>query len=137
MSRGSRLDRGPPFDDILWLTRKAFDEAQRDREDVTYAVFRTGGKQFRAEPGERLKVPTLAAGAGDAVTFEDVLLLSDGEAVKVGRPTVKGASVKAEVLGHGRGKKVIVFKRKRRKGYRRKQGHRQNYTEIQVDEILG
>jgi large subunit ribosomal protein L21 len=102
-----------------------------------YAVFRTGGKQFRAEPGGRLRVPTLEADEGASVTFDDVLLYSDGEEVKVGRPTVEGATVKAEVLGHGRGKKVIVFKRKRRKGYRRKQGHRQNYTEIQVDEILG
>ncbi len=102
-----------------------------------YVVFRTGGKQFRAQPGERLKVPSLGAEAGETVTFDDVLLLSDGEEVKVGRPTVNGATVRAEVVSHGRGKKVIVFKRKRRKGYRRKQGHRQNYTEIQVDEILG
>jgi large subunit ribosomal protein L21 len=102
-----------------------------------HAVFRTGGKQFRAQPGERLKVPSLVADAGATVTFDDVLLLSDGEDVKVGRPTVDGAAVTAEVLGHGRGKKIIVFKRKRRKGYRRKQGHRQNFTEIQVGEILG
>ncbi|MEX0935746.1 MAG: 50S ribosomal protein L21 [Gemmatimonadota bacterium] len=103
-----------------------------------YAVFRTGGKQFRAEPGERLKIPSLSAEAGETVEFEDVLLLSDeGGEVRVGQPTVDGAAVKAEVVGHGRGKKVIVFKRKRRKGYRKKQGHRQNYTEIQVDEIVG
>ncbi len=102
-----------------------------------YAVFRTGGKQFRAQPGERLKVPSLAVDTGATVTFDDVLLLSDGEDVKVGHPTLDGATVKAEVMAHGRGKKVIVFKRKRRKGYRRKQGHRQNYTEIQVGEIVG
>jgi large subunit ribosomal protein L21 len=102
-----------------------------------HAVFRTGGKQFRAQPGERLKVPSLVADTGATVTFDDVLLLSDGEDVKVGRPTVDGAAVKAEVLRHGRGKKVIIFKRKRRKGYRKKQGHRQNFTEIQVGEILG
>ena len=101
-----------------------------------YAVFRTGGKQFRARSGERLRVPSLAVDTGATVTFDDVLLLSDGEDVKVGHPTVEGATVKAEVVGHGRGKKVIVFKRKRRKGYRRKQGHRQNYTEIRVGEIL-
>jgi len=73
---------------------------------------------------------------GDSITFEDVLLASDGKDVQVGEPTVKGAKVKAEVVKHGRDRKIIVFKRKRRKGYRRKQGHRQGYTEIRVDEIL-
>ncbi len=102
-----------------------------------YAVFKTGGKQFRAEAGSRLQVPTLEAEAGDTVTFDDVLLAGDGEQVFVGRPNVDGAAVKAEVLGHGRDKKVIVFKRKRRKGYRRKQGHRQGFTEIRIDEITG
>jgi large subunit ribosomal protein L21 len=101
-----------------------------------YAVFKTGGKQFRAEPGTRLKVPSLKAEEGDTVTFEEVLLTGDGEKVKVGEPTVKGASVKAEVVGHGRTRKIIVFKRKRRKGYRKKQGHRQGFTEIQVNDIV-
>ena len=101
-----------------------------------YAVFQTGGKQFRAEPGTRLRIPTLTAEPGDTVTFDEVLLAGDGdESVKVVTPTVDGASVKAEVLRHGRGRKVIVFKRKRRKGYRRKQGHRQDFTEIRVDEV--
>ena len=91
-----------------------------------YAVFQTGGKQFRAEPGARLRVPSLDVEEGDTVTFEEVLLAGDGEDdVRVGTPTVEGAAVKAEVIRHGRGRKVIVFKRKRRKGYRRKQGHRQ------------
>jgi large subunit ribosomal protein L21 len=102
-----------------------------------YAVFRTGGKQFRAEPGARLKVPSLGAEAGETVTFDDVLLLADGDDVKVGQPAVDGAAVKAEVLAHGRTRKVMVFKRKRRKGYRRRQGHRQGYTEVQVAEIVG
>lgn len=101
-----------------------------------YAVFRTGGKQFRAEPGKTLRIPTLQVEAGDPITFEDVLLASDGEKVQVGAPTVDGAKVKAEVIRHGRDRKIIVFKRKRRKGYRRKQGHRQGFTEIRVDEIL-
>ena len=101
-----------------------------------YAVFRTGGKQFRAEPGKKLRVPTMDVEAGGSVTFDDVLLASDGKDVQVGAPMVKGAKVKAEVVAHGRDKKIIVFKRKRRKGYRRKQGHRQGYTEIRVDEIL-
>jgi large subunit ribosomal protein L21 len=89
-----------------------------------YAVFQTGGKQFRAEPGV------------ETVTFDQVLLAGgEDEAVSVGAPVVEGAQVTAEVLGHGRDKKVIVFKRKRRKGYRKKQGHRQGYTEIKVSEI--
>jgi len=101
-----------------------------------YAVFQTGGKQFRAEAGSRLRIPTLDAEIGDSVTFDHVLLAGDGEdQVKVGAPTVDGASVKAEVVRHGRGDKVIVFKRKRRKGYRKKQGHRQNFTEIRVEEV--
>jgi large subunit ribosomal protein L21 len=101
-----------------------------------YAVFRTGGKQFRAEPGVCLKVPSLGADAGDTVTFDDVLLVSDGDDVRVGHPALEGAAVKAEVLAHGRAKKVMVFKRKRRKGYRRRQGHRQGYTEVKVAEIV-
>ena len=106
------------------------------RDHTMYAVFQTGGKQFRAEPGTRLRIPTLEAEIGDSVTFDHVLLAGDGaEKVHVGTPTVDGASVKAEVIRHGRGDKVIVFKRKRRKGYRKKQGHRQNFTEIRVEEV--
>jgi len=101
-----------------------------------YAVFKSGGKQFRAEPGARLKVPSLKAEEGETVTFEEVLLTGDGDEVKVGSPVVDGASVKAEVVGHGRTRKIVVFKRKRRKGYRRKQGHRQGFTEIQVNDIV-
>jgi large subunit ribosomal protein L21 len=101
-----------------------------------YAVFRTGGKQFRAEPGTRIRIPSLQAEAGSTISFEDVLLAGDGEGeVKVGVPVVEGARVEAEVLRHGRGEKVIIFKRKRRKGYRKKQGHRQGFTEIRVSEI--
>lgn len=101
-----------------------------------FAVFETGGKQFRAEPGTRLRIPSLDVEPGENVTFEHVLLASDGEDnVQVGTPTVDGASVKAQVIRHGRAKKVIVFKRKRRKGYRRKQGHRQDFTEIRIDEV--
>lgn len=101
-----------------------------------YAVFRTGGKQFRAEPGRTLRVPTLAVEPGETVDFDEVLLASDGEAVSVGTPLVEGASVRAEVVRHGKGKKVVVFKRKRRKGYRRKQGHRARYTEVRIDEVV-
>ena len=103
---------------------------------MTYAVFQTGGKQFRAEPGARLRIPSLEIEPGETVTFDEVLVAGDGEdTVHVGTPRVDGASVKAEVLRHGRADKIIVFKRKRRKGYRRKQGHRQNFTEIRIDEV--
>jgi large subunit ribosomal protein L21 len=101
-----------------------------------YAVFQTGGKQFRAEPGARLRVPTLDLEPGAAVVFDKVLLAGDGDkTIQVGAPTVAGATVKAEVVRHGREKKIVVFKRKRRKGYRKKQGHRQDFTEIRVDEV--
>jgi large subunit ribosomal protein L21 len=101
-----------------------------------YAVFRTGGKQFRAEPGKKIRIPSMEVEPGDSVTFDDILLTSDGKDVQVGAPLVKGAKVKAEVVRNGRDRKIIVFKRKRRKGFRRKQGHRQGFTEIRVEEIL-
>ena len=101
-----------------------------------YAVFRTGGKQFRAEPGKKIRVPSLEIEPGESVTFDDVLLASDGSQVQVGSPTVEGAKVKAEVVRHGRDRKIIVFRRKRRKKMRRKQGHRQGFTELKIEEIL-
>jgi large subunit ribosomal protein L21 len=101
-----------------------------------YVVFRTGGKQFRAEPGTLLRIPSVDVEPGESVVFEDVLLAGGGDAgVRVGTPTVAGASVKAQVLRHGREKKITVFKKKRRKGYHKKQGHRQGFTEIRVDEV--
>ena len=101
-----------------------------------YAVFRTGGKQFRAELGARIRIPSLDVEPGNSVVFDQVLLAGNGEdAVQVGAPTVTGASVKAEVLRHGRTDKIIVFKKKKRKGYKKKQGHRQGFTEIRVDEV--
>ena len=101
-----------------------------------YAVFQTGGKQFRAEPGGRLRVPSLDAEPGDSISFGEILLASDGDKVTVGTPMVDGAAVKAEVLRHGKSDKIIVFKRKRRKGYRKKQGHRQKFTEVRIGEIV-
>lgn len=102
-----------------------------------YAVFESGGKQFRAEPGLRVRIPALAAEEGSTVTFERVLMTGGGDAgPMVGTPTVEGASVRAEVLEHGKDRKLIIFKRKRRKGYRKKQGHRQKFTEVRIDEIV-
>jgi large subunit ribosomal protein L21 len=100
-----------------------------------YAIFRTGGKQFRAEPGRSVRIPSLEIEPGESVTFDEVLLGASDDGVKVGLPLVDGASVTAEVVGHGKGEKIIIFKHKRRKNYRRKQGHRQKYTEIRVNEV--
>jgi len=100
-----------------------------------YAIIRTGDKQFRAEPGMTLRVPSITADVGATVTFDEVLVAATDDGVTVGAPTVEGAQVVGEVVGHGRGKKIIVFKWKRRKNYRRKQGHRQGFTEVRISEI--
>jgi large subunit ribosomal protein L21 len=102
-----------------------------------YAVIRTGGKQYRVAAGDKLKVEKLAAEVGAEVTLEQVLALGEGESVKVGAPLVSGATVKATVLGHGRGEKVKIFKLRRRKHYTKSQGHRQPYTEIEITGISG
>ena len=100
-----------------------------------YAIFRTGGKQYRAEPGRTIRIPALDVEPGERVTFEEVLLGSSDGGVKVGLPLVEGARVTAEVVEHGKGEKIIVFKHKRRKNYRRKQGHRQKYTEVRINDV--
>ncbi|MDD9935667.1 MAG: 50S ribosomal protein L21 [Myxococcales bacterium] len=99
-----------------------------------YAVIKTGGKQYRVSEGERLRVEKLPGAVGDAIELDEVLMIG-GEKVAVGAPTVSGAKVSAEIVGQGRGKKVIVYKIKRRKSYRRKAGHRQPYTELKVTGI--
>ena len=100
-----------------------------------YAIFRAQGKQFRAVPDATLRIPTMDAEPGDKVTFEEVLLAERDGDVRVGTPWLDGAAVAAEVVGHGKGDKIVVYKMKRRKGYRRKQGHRQGFTEIKIVEI--
>ena len=100
-----------------------------------YAIFQAQGKQFRAVKDAVIRIPTLQAEPGDKVKFDQVLLAEREGAIHVGAPAVDGASVAAEVIGHGRGDKIIVYKMKRRKGYRRKQGHRQGYTEIRIVRI--
>jgi large subunit ribosomal protein L21 len=99
-----------------------------------YAVVTTGGKQYRVSAGEKIKVEQLPADVGSEVVLDKVLLIADGENLTMGAPLVQGASVKVKVLSHGRGEKIRIFKMRRRKHYRKSQGHRQNYTEI---EILG
>lgn len=100
-----------------------------------YAIFRAKGKQFRAEPDKTIRIPSLDAEPGDTVTFDEILLAEENGDVHVGRPTLHGGAVSAEVVEHGKGDKIIVFKRKKRKNYRRKYGHRQPYTEIRVVDI--
>jgi large subunit ribosomal protein L21 len=100
-----------------------------------YAVVQTGGKQYRLSVGDNLRVEKLAGEPGAHIDLAQVLMISDGDQVSIGNPVLAGASVKAEIIGHGRDKKIRVFKMKRRKKYRRTQGHRQAYTQLRVTEI--
>ena len=102
-----------------------------------YAVVRTGGKQVRVAPGESVRVEKLAGEVGDKIEFNDVLLVGADEKVVVGTPTISGAKVVGTITEQGRGPKLVIFKMKRRKNYRRKSGHRQAYTEIRVDKVEG
>jgi len=99
-----------------------------------YAVIKTGGKQYRVSEGDRIRVEKLSGDVGSSLEFGDVLMVG-GDKVLVGTPTVEGAKVTAEITGQDKAKKVIVFKMKRRKGYRRKRGHRQPYTELRITGI--
>lgn len=97
-----------------------------------YAVVKTGGKQYRVSAGEKLKVEQIPADIGAEITLGEVLLLANGEDLTLGAPFISGAAVTAKVVSHGRGEKVRIFKMRRRKHYRKSQGHRQNYTEIEI-----
>src|SRR5262244_523130 len=104
---------------------------------MAYAIIRTGGKQFRVSPGDVVRIPTLAdKNEGDTVEFDDVLVAGDDKGVRIGAPTVAGARVTATVLNNGRGQKIIVFKFKRRKHFKRTKGHRQGFTSIKIDSIV-
>ena len=100
-----------------------------------YAVVEVSGSQYRVEQGDQIRVARMDAEAGEKVTLDRVLLVSEEGSTQIGTPRAENASVDASVLGHGKDKKVIVFKMKRRKGYRRKNGHRQPYTDLQIDTI--
>ena len=102
-----------------------------------YAVIKTGGKQYKVAPGEKLKIEQIPADVGAEVILDQVLMVGDEANVRLGQPTVTGATVKATVLSHGRGDKVRIFKMRRRKHYQKHQGHRQGYTELQIDGIVG
>lgn len=100
-----------------------------------YAIIETGGKQFRVEKGTVISVDLLAAEQGAGFETDKVLLVKDGNDVKVGAPHVSGAKVSGTILEHYKGKKVVIFKHKRRKGYRLKKGHRQNYSKVKIESI--
>ncbi|PTR05502.1 LSU ribosomal protein L21P [Nitrosospira sp. Nsp5] len=100
-----------------------------------YAIIKTGGKQYRVEAGLKLKIEQIPANIGSELSIDQVLMISDGENVSMGKPLLSGASVKATVLNQGRHDKVRIFKMRRRKHYQKHQGHRQNYTEIQITGI--
>ena len=102
-----------------------------------YAVIKTGGKQYRVAAGEKLKVEQISAELGTEITLDQVLAVGEGEALKLGTPLVGGASVTATVLSHGRHDKIKIFKMRRRKHYQKHQGHRQNYTELRIEKIIG
>ncbi|PID40851.1 MAG: 50S ribosomal protein L21 [Proteobacteria bacterium] len=100
-----------------------------------YAVVATGGKQYRVEEGDILKVEKIAGDVGADVAFDKVLIFSDGDNVKIGQPEVDGVTVHGQIVAQGKSKKVLVFKYKRRKRYRRKHGHRQPFTAVRIDRI--
>lgn len=101
-----------------------------------YAVIQTGGKQYRVQPGETVVVEKLDGNAGDQVHFDEVLLVANDGAVTVGKPMVDGAKVTGSIVEHQQGDKLVVFKFKRRKSYRRRNGHRQDYTAVKIDEVV-
>ncbi len=102
-----------------------------------YAVVKTGGKQYRVVAGDKLKVEQIPADVGAEVILDQVLMVGEGESVRLGQPILSGASVKATVVSHGRGEKVKIFKMRRRKHYQKHQGYRQGYTELKIDAIVG
>ncbi len=100
-----------------------------------YAVIKTGGKQYRVIQGETLKIETIPGDVGSAIVLDKVLMVGNGDTVSIGKPMLTGATVTATIISIGRGKKVTIFKMRRRKHYQKHQGHRQNYTEIRIDGI--
>ena len=120
---------------VYWILKISFTFALL--KEIMYAIVDIAGKQFKVENDQKLYVHRLAADEGKSVNFDNVMLVDDAGKVKVGAPSIKGASVKAKVLQHLKGDKVIVFKKKRRKGYKVRNGHRQYLTQIQIESIKG
>lgn len=101
-----------------------------------YAIIQTGGKQYRVSPGDVLRVEYLPGERGDKVVLDQVLMVNDDQDLRIGQPLLENASVRTQILRQGKAKKIVVFKKKRRKNYRRKQGHRQLFTALQIQEII-
>ena len=112
-------------------------ESRMEEVRPVFAIVQTGGKQYKVQEGDTIRVEKLNAEEGSTVQFDEVLAVSDENGLKIGTPVVEGASVEANVTGHGKGKKVIIFKYKPKKNYRKKQGHRQPYTQVQITKING
>ena len=102
-----------------------------------YAIIKTGGKQYLVHEGDVIRVEKLDVEEGSEVTFDEVLAINDDESLRVGTPILEGSKVEARVIKHGKGKKITVFKYKPKKNYRKKQGHRQPYTQVQISKIIG
>ncbi len=100
-----------------------------------FAIIKTGGKQYRVTKGAKIKIEQLSEKEGNDITFNEVLLLSNGENINIGAPVIEGASVNAKILSHGKNDKIIIFKMKAKKRYQKKQGHRQRYTEVEITDI--
>ena len=105
--------------------------------DIGGYIVSAGGKQYKVAPGEKLKVETLTADVGSTVSFDQVLMIASGDQHKIGAPVLAGGKVTAEVVSHGRGDKIRIIKHRRRKHYHKEQGHRQNFTEVKITEIVG
>lgn len=120
---------------LLTISQKILKLPFTVKEDTVYAIIQTGGKQYRVGPGDVLRVEKLIGDVGETVTLDNVLLVASGADVQVGQPLIAGAQVTGQILRQGKAKKILVFKKKRRKNFRRLRGHRQPYTALQIKDI--
>ena len=123
--------------DGIRIAREVFEHLNWKEQVNMYAVIKTGGKQYRVASGEKIKVEQIAADVGQEIVIDQVLAVGNGAELKVGTPLVSGATVKATVVAHGKHDKVHIFKMRRRKHYQKRQGHRQQFTELQIGVIAG
>jgi large subunit ribosomal protein L21 len=134
--QGTVSPKGVVLAGTVSFSRQGVIVGSKRNPGTMYAIIKSGGKQYKVQSGEQLRVESLAGDVGAAVSFGEVLLVGAGDAVKLGAPLVSGAKVNATIVSHGRGDKVKIFKMRRRKHYQRTQGHRQSYTEVRIDDIV-